>query len=42
MGAVIEAIYSSMFKLDEGIAQIFGLNITIALITLVIISLTFF
>lgn len=40
--AVVEAAYSSIFTPDEGIAQIFGLNITIVLVTLTIISLTFF
>lgn len=40
--AVIEVVYSSIFNPNEGIAQIFGLNITIGLVALVIISLTFF
>ncbi|WPC39973.1 DUF2975 domain-containing protein [Clostridium sp. JS66] len=40
--AVIEATYSSVFNPDHGLVQILGLNITIALVTLVIISLTFF
>ncbi|MBS4536674.1 hypothetical protein GOQ29_13705 [Clostridium sp. D2Q-14] len=40
--AIVEATYSSIFRPNEGIAQIFGLNITINLVTLAIISLTFF
>lgn len=40
--AIIEAAYSSIFNSDHGLVQILGLNITIGLVTLVIISLTFF
>lgn len=40
--AIIEAAYSSIFNPDHGLVQILGLNITIGLVTLVIISLTFF
>lgn len=40
--AIIEAAYSSIFNPDHGLVQILGLNITIGLVTLIIISLTFF
>ncbi|WP_027702435.1 DUF2975 domain-containing protein [Metaclostridioides mangenotii] len=40
--AVVQAIYSSIFTPNEGIAQILGLNITIELVTLAIFSITFF
>ncbi len=40
--AVIEATSSSIVNPNEGITQILGLNITIGLVTLVLISLTFF
>ncbi|AKA67749.1 DUF2975 domain-containing protein [Clostridium scatologenes] len=40
--AIIEVAYSSIFNPDHGLIQILGLNITIGLVTLVIISLTFF
>ena len=40
--AVVQAIYSSIFTPNEGLAQILGLNITIELVTLAIFSITFF